>query len=469
MYLAAFEHDVFRILQGCVRLGPLPTVYRETLALWWRTLEGRLRSREAVTGCHHALRLLLDCDGSMRRLLIISGPPEAESELRRYLASFTRLDSVVEGSLGLALTRAEHDAFLDGFPKLQTRVSAGRFGAGNAWFACPFQIGSQLDNLFAEADTFGYRLGYQVHVRPWTADPEALRDARKNALRVRSIPGVPKPLAEMQQQLVEGLANATALCEEFVAVDSHEAARWLAETLRRDFKRRTAALPFDLPKFDFGNESDGLLTAATHSSVFEELSLDERCANAIDNNRVMEILGWRGSSDLELRFASRVAPVAHALNGDEDLTRLDTARVFPAAYEGEEEFLFVSYKHQDIQSIAPILKYLYQRGINFWYDKGIPGGSEWDATLEQKLQQCSLVLLFVSSASIKSKYVRREAKYADVVDKPLLSIRLEDAVLAHGMEMLLTQYQMLDAKAPDFEIQLDWAIQNLKRLKESRR
>ena len=72
MYLAAFEFDQLRFLQGCVRLGPLPTVREEMLTSWWRTFGGRLRSRDAVTGGQHALRLLLDSDGSMRRLCLPS-------------------------------------------------------------------------------------------------------------------------------------------------------------------------------------------------------------------------------------------------------------------------------------------------------------------------------------------------------------------------------------------------------------
>jgi len=462
MYLAAFEFDQLRFLQGCVRLGPLPTVREEMLTSWWRTFGGRLRSRDAVTGGQHALRLLLDSDGSMRRLLITAAPPEAEPQLRAYLASYTRLDSVVDGSVELPLTRAEHDALFEGFPKLQSQVRTGHFGAGDPWFACPFQIASELDSLFAEADTFGYRLGYQVHVRPWTVDPEGLRNARKNVLRVRRLPGVPQAIADMQEQLVEELASAAALCEEIVAVDSEEAARWLGEALRRVFPRRMGSMRFEAPGFDFvDGGSDDLLGVATHSSVFDSISLDESCAHCVGSDRVMEILGWRGSADLEQRLAARAPAVARPSEEKESAAPADAVRLLPAAYEGDGGFLFVSYKHQDIGSIAPILNRLSQRGINVWYDKGIRGGQEWDATLEQKLRQCRFVLLFVSSASINSKYVRREAKYADVVDKPLLSIKLEDAALTHGMEMLLTQYQMLDARASDFEIQLDQAIRSL--------
>ncbi len=262
---------------------------------------------------------------------------------------------------------------------------------------------------------------------------------------------------------MERLATATALCEEFVAVDSDEAARWLGEALRRDFRRRMAGMRFEAPRFDFANGgSDDLLTVATHSSVFEAISLDESCAQCIASDGALEVLGWRGSVDLEQRLAIRAPSVERPLEEKESPTPAAAVRLLPSAYEGEGEFFFVSYKHQDIGAIAPILNRLSAAGCSTSGMTRDPGGQEWDATLRaRKVRQCRFVLLFVSSASINSKYVRREAKYADVVDKPLLSVKLDDATLTHGMEMLLTQYQMLDARAPNFEDQLDRAIRNL--------
>jgi hypothetical protein len=70
------------------------------------------------------------------------------------------------------------------------------------------------------------------------------------------------------------------------------------------------------------------------------------------------------------------------------------------------------------------------------------------------------VLLFISPSSISSKYVRREAKFADTLGKPIISVILEEANLSHGMRMLLTQYQMLNTAAADFEYQLFRALQH---------
>lgn len=71
--------------------------------------------------------------------------------------------------------------------------------------------------------------------------------------------------------------------------------------------------------------------------------------------------------------------------------------------------------------------------------------------IEEKLTESYLVLVFVSATAINSKYVRREIKYADAIDKPVLSIQLEQTKLSHGLGMLLTQYQMLDVGENDFQ------------------
>jgi hypothetical protein len=46
---------------------------------------------------------------------------------------------------------------------------------------------------------------------------------------------------------------------------------------------------------------------------------------------------------------------------------------------------------------------LQRRGRNLWYDRGIPGGADWHAMLEERLMSCRALLLFLSQAAIESK------------------------------------------------------------------
>ena len=130
----------------------------------------------------------------------------------------------------------------------------------------------------------------------------------------------------------------------------------------------------------------------------------------------------------------------------------------PQPADATGPYLFVSYKREDVARVLPHLETLAAAGVGFWYDKGIPGGAEWDAMIEKRLRGCELVLLFLSRASAASKHVRREVKFADKLDKPILTVVLEPTELGQGLDMLLSQYQMLDASAADFAAQLRSAV-----------
>ncbi|MSO65689.1 MAG: toll/interleukin-1 receptor domain-containing protein, partial [Alphaproteobacteria bacterium] len=124
-------------------------------------------------------------------------------------------------------------------------------------------------------------------------------------------------------------------------------------------------------------------------------------------------------------------------------------------------YLFVSYKREDLDRIAPMLALLREAGQEVWIDQGIPGGSEWDEVLEEKIANCRALVSFLSQATIESKYCRREVKFADAVDKPILGVLLENVSLVHGLRMPLQQYQLLDARSDNFPSKLDAAMRRL--------
>ena len=131
-------------------------------------------------------------------------------------------------------------------------------------------------------------------------------------------------------------------------------------------------------------------------------------------------------------------------------------------YDGMEPFIFVSYKREDFPRIKTMLGSVHDHGFRLWYDKGIPGGAEWAALIEQKLKDCSMLLFFISRGSVESRYCRREVRYIDQLGKPILCIRLEPTELAHGLEMLLTQYQIVDASNEDFTREIERALKYLR-------
>ncbi len=112
-------------------------------------------------------------------------------------------------------------------------------------------------------------------------------------------------------------------------------------------------------------------------------------------------------------------------------------------YEGSDPFIFISYAHRNSKEIIPILEALDRAGYRVWYDDGIAPGSEWPEYIAEHLNASSVVLAFVSQASIDSPNCRREVTYALAKQKPFLGVVLEQARMSPGMELQLAAQQCI--------------------------
>lgn len=453
MYLASFLTHEEAILQGMVQLPGLPRLPEGVRSQWWKNYAGLVQGIHAVGGAGASLRVTLDPGASLHCALFACASEARSMQLRRFLAPFTRLETLVTGSATLPLSREDYDMVADDVPLLRCRVVTPSFRAGGARLACDFRAAPLLDSLLAEADAYGYRLGYHVNVHFVEIDRERIRAARKNALAVRDLPGAPRSLVMMQQRLADQLLHAGAVCEEYLAVDAGPAVQWLREALQRNFQQQFGAFRFEAGSWEFVEGGFEEEVACTAFTTLDELSVDELCATAIQDSQITRLLGWRPSDNLADRFAVPFQADAPETHGPAVLPAN-----LPPAYGGDESYVFVSYKRADLDRVTPVMLYLQERGYKLWYDRGIRGGDDWAAILEERLTSCGGLLLFLSQAAIDSKHVRREVLFADSIDKRIISVRLEATRLRHGMGLLLPRYQMLDQRVEDFFERLAWAL-----------
>lgn len=110
-------------------------------------------------------------------------------------------------------------------------------------------------------------------------------------------------------------------------------------------------------------------------------------------------------------------------------------------YEGSQEYIFVSYSHQDREKVLVILKKLDQAGFRVWYDEGIEWGSEWPASIAMHLNRCAVLMAFHSRNSVSSTNCRQEINYALKYHKSIISVYLEEVELEPGVDMQLTLFQ----------------------------
>lgn len=444
MYLAGFGTPDGAITQGLVALAPLPSVREDLETRWWSELDAAVRELDAVGTCGVGARTVLTPGRELQRALIVSVAGERAPRLRRWLATLTRLETLIPGSARLPLTREQYDADAPDLPPRRCRVGVSGFEVDGTWIACDFRLAPTLGSLMEEADRYGYRLGYNVNVQPLAVEPAQVRRARMNALAVQELRGVPPALASTQHALAQRLMHAAGVCEEHLGVDPGEPEEWLLDALRRRFERAYSALRFDPPEWalvDMGFEDE---LACPMFSDAAELLEDDLCAAVLADGELADVLLQRPPPALAGRGAT-----PYRAQPDIERELAQPATSLPEADEEDGPFFFVSYRRTDLDRVVPILESLRGLGFRLWYDARIAGGSEWNAVLEQRLDACSAVLLFLSQPAVESKFVRRELLYADVRQKPIVAVQIEPTELRHGLGLLLGQYQILRHDAPD--------------------
>jgi hypothetical protein len=110
-------------------------------------------------------------------------------------------------------------------------------------------------------------------------------------------------------------------------------------------------------------------------------------------------------------------------------------------YEGEEEYIFVSYSHKDDEKVYRLIQQLYDRGYRIWYDEGIKAGTMWNEIIAQHIKKATLVLLFMSPNAVVSVPVNEEITFAKRNKKPIVPIFLCETKINDGLELQLSLIQ----------------------------
>ncbi len=102
--------------------------------------------------------------------------------------------------------------------------------------------------------------------------------------------------------------------------------------------------------------------------------------------------------------------------------------------------IFISYAHEDMERVRPIVKELEKRWSVFW-DRKIPPGKTWENSIGKALEESPCVLVVWSHSSVQSDWVKEEADVArkrdtlvplflDMVEPPMGFRRIHAADLS---------------------------------------
>ncbi|MGI6095702.1 MAG: TIR domain-containing protein [Lachnospiraceae bacterium] len=115
-------------------------------------------------------------------------------------------------------------------------------------------------------------------------------------------------------------------------------------------------------------------------------------------------------------------------------------------YEGSAPYMFISYSHQDTDSMTEICNVLRENGVRFWYDNGLHSGDDWNLVIASHLEKSSVCLLLLSRAAASSDYVKNELNFAMNHRIPIHVVLLESFDLPIDVEMMLGRIQMVEKK-----------------------
>lgn len=111
-----------------------------------------------------------------------------------------------------------------------------------------------------------------------------------------------------------------------------------------------------------------------------------------------------------------------------------------------QPYFFVSYARKDVEIVQHVIHQLEHRDIHVWIDtRELQAGANWRKAITDALENASGLIIFLSSASLESKFVYSELWFARNRGARIFPILLENVALPHD----LISIQYLDFRSRD--------------------
>jgi hypothetical protein len=462
-YLAEFEIPTGDVCLGAVVFPAAPRSRSWYPDRWFERLRRIGRAHLALPGTHCSVRSSLR-EGRCEQVVMFRAPAKAAPALRSFLASFLELMGLAEESVSLPMNREEHDRATEAWPQYLARVGMGDQG-GEPWLAANFRVQPFLGELLDEASAHGFDFFHQINVERVRWTPEVERQARRHHVQLETLRGIPRDLLELERQLLNRPGGDVLLVEELVGTNSTGGAGWLQNALRSRFESQFRSTGLAAPATVFEDQRFRAFTrqqllaevaaAGLHSAALRAPGVREMASQAERVEDAEVLLDWSGP--MRRWFEPALAPQKNTVRAtyeEREQAEQREATTAAAAAASQQPPLristevgrydFVSYRRKDFPTIAPLLVGLDAAQHAFWFDRGIPGASNWLGILQDRVRECRAVILFLSRAAAESRYVQMEVRYALALSKPILPVCLEPLKMVDlpgGLGLLLSSIQ----------------------------
>lgn len=113
------------------------------------------------------------------------------------------------------------------------------------------------------------------------------------------------------------------------------------------------------------------------------------------------------------------------------------------SYQGDENYIFVSYAHKDKDLVYPLIRTMQENGYNVWFDEDITPASEFTEYIAENLLRSAFFIAMITPQYLASHYCRHELSFACNLNKKRLLIYLEEVTLTPGLQMMTTDQQAI--------------------------
>jgi hypothetical protein len=379
--------------------------------------------------------ILLSYDGRrIKRTLVVTCEAHRASALRRLIASLSRVERSLGGSIELPSNAEQHDAMAIFNTREALRLHSPVFDhAGDLWTGPSGSAYRYLDAIFERAILEDQQITYQAILTLHTPSLEVLRILKRSGVKLRDVAGFGIKRLTGLESVASSYPTSAFLVSESIAIKGADA-EWLEDLVRRLSSEDMRHPPEITRDGDDLGGREIAIDLEAHGRAPQEYPF-EVAAAAAPADLIVELLTWRPTS-----VAAELIERSDTSSDDGNL-----GGPLPGAPGAPGEFFFVSYSRKDGPQIAPLLDEFVSAGVPIWYDAGIEAGAAWVQTLEERLERCTGVLLFVSPDAVNSRYVRSEVTFAYVLNKLFFPIVLREAVLPSGLRIVLSGIQFARA------------------------
>jgi DNA modification methylase len=183
---------------------------------------------------------------------------------------------------------------------------------------------------------------------------------------------------------------------------------------------------------DYPERPLGLIeTLIEHSASREGIVLDTFCGTgttlAAAHRMECRWIGCDNDENAIIYSRKRLENQAEITSNSYEFRNSDTLKDFDVVRSSVYPTFFISYARVDSEKyVDPFCESLRQDYIYFWRDKeSIPGGANWKNELNQALERCHALILFITPDSLKSKWVRQEYMDFQKSGRPIYPILCE--------------------------------------------